>query len=247
MEMNSTPASTLRPSGLITRLRRMPLGDKAFPKLTFFFALLMMAILVTMIVILTKDAMPSITKFGFSFFTSQEWNAVTQEYGALPAIFGTLVSSILGLLIAVPISLGAAIFLVELAPPWIRGPGSFLIEMLAAIPSVIIGLWGLFVLVPFIRSPIESWLQSVFGLFTVLPGSQIRRRLSGCRSNSGYHDYPDYHRHQPGCHAGGTGYSAGSHAGTGSNPLGNDQPVSNTVLPVRTGGSGDPGIRPGSG
>jgi phosphate transport system permease protein len=111
-----------------------------------------MAILVTMIVILTIDAMPSITKFGFSFFTSQEWNAVTQEYGALPAIFGTLYSSLLGLLIAVPLSLGAAIFLVELAPPWIRGPGSFLIEMLAAIPSVIIGLWGLIVLVPVIRT-----------------------------------------------------------------------------------------------
>jgi phosphate transport system permease protein len=148
----------------------MPLGDRTFPRLTLFFALVMMAILVTMIVILTIDAMPSITRFGFSFFTSTDWNTVTQEYGALPAIFGTLYSSLLGLLIAVPLSLGAAIFLVELAPPWIRGPGSFLIEMLAAIPSVIIGLWGLYVLVPVIRTPVETWLGTHLGFLPFFQG-----------------------------------------------------------------------------
>jgi ABC-type phosphate transport system permease subunit len=84
--------------------------------------------------------------------------------------FGTLYSSLLGLLIAVPLSLGAAIFLVELAPPWIRGPGSFLIEMLAAIPSVIIGLWGLYVLVPVIRTPIETWLGTHLGFLPFFQG-----------------------------------------------------------------------------
>jgi phosphate transport system permease protein len=88
----------------------------------------------------------------------------------LPAIYGTLLSSAIGLLIAVPISLGAAVFLVELAPKWIRGPGSFLIEMLAAIPSVIMGLWGLFVLVPFIRDPIEKWLGANLGFIPLFQG-----------------------------------------------------------------------------
>ena len=78
--------------------------------------------------------MPAITRFGFSFFTSSSWDPVKEAFGALPAIYGTLLSSAIGLLIAVPISLGAAIFLVELAPKWLKGPASFIIEMLAAIP-----------------------------------------------------------------------------------------------------------------
>jgi phosphate transport system permease protein len=146
------------------------IGDKTFPKLTLVFALIVVAIMVGILVVLGLDALPAIRKFGFSFFTSTDWNAVTEQYGALPAIFGTLVSAFLGLLIAVPISLGAAIFLVELAPRWMRAPASFLIEMLAAIPSVIIGLWGLFVLVPFVRSPIESWLGSHLGFLPLFQG-----------------------------------------------------------------------------
>jgi phosphate transport system permease protein len=158
-----------KPPRIIDRLYpRGNLGDKAFPKLTLVFALLMVAILVGLLVILSIDAVPSITKFGFSFFSSQTWNAVTENFGALPAIFGTLVSSLVGLLIAIPISLGASIFLVELAPSWIRGPGSFLIEMLAAIPSVIIGLWGLFVLVPFVRDFLEKGFLGKYFSFVPL-------------------------------------------------------------------------------
>ena len=114
--------------------------------------------------------MPAITRFGFSFFTSSSWDPVKEAFGALPAIYGTLLSSAIGLLIAVPISLGAAIFLVELAPKWLKGTASFVIEMLAAIPSVIIGLWGLFVLVPVVRSPIENWLGTHLGSLPFFQG-----------------------------------------------------------------------------
>jgi phosphate transport system permease protein len=123
----------------------------------------MVVILAALVFILTRDAMPAINKFGFAFITNTMWNPVTDVFGALPAIYGTLVTSLVGLLIAVPISFGAAIFLVELAPNWLKGPASFVIEMLAAIPSVIIGLWGLYVLVPVVRHPIEKWLGSHLG------------------------------------------------------------------------------------
>jgi len=150
--------------------RARHLGDRVFPNLTLVFALLVIAILLGMIVILNIDAMPAIRKFGVSFFSSSSWDPVKEQFGALPAIYGTLLSSLIGLVIAIPISLGAAVFLVEVAPSWIRGPVSFLIEMLAAIPSVIIGLWGLFVLVPFVRTPIESWLGSKLGFLPLFQG-----------------------------------------------------------------------------
>jgi phosphate transport system permease protein len=146
-------------------------GDRIFANLTLFFAFVVVALLIGMIVALNIDAMPAIRKFGIDFIGGMSWNAVTEQFGALPAIYGTLLSSAIGLLIAVPISLGAAVFLVELAPNWIRGPGSFLIEMLAAIPSVIIGLWGLFVLVPFVRDAIEKgWVGRNLGFLPLFQG-----------------------------------------------------------------------------
>jgi phosphate transport system permease protein len=151
-------------------LHRKGMGDILFSNLTLFFALVIVGILIGFIIILNIDAMPAFNEFGFSFIGSSEWDPVRENFGALPAIYGTLLSSIIGLIIAVPISLGAAIFLVEIAPSWLRGPASFLIEMLAAIPSVIIGLWGLYFLVPFIRSPIESWLGSNLGFLPLFQG-----------------------------------------------------------------------------
>jgi len=145
------------------RFRRSGYNDNIFSNLTLFFAIVMVVILAALVFILTRDAMPAINKFGFAFITNTMWNPVTDVFGALPAIYGTLVTSLVGLLIAVPISFGAAIFLVELAPNWLKGPASFVIEMLAAIPSVIIGLWGLYVLVPVVRHPIEKWLGSHLG------------------------------------------------------------------------------------
>ncbi|MDD5398232.1 MAG: phosphate ABC transporter permease subunit PstC [Dehalococcoidia bacterium] len=145
-------------------------GDKIFSRLTLFFSVLMAAILIALLIALGIDAWPAIQKFGLSFITSIEWDPVNEVFGALPAIYGTLLSSLIGLIIAVPISLGSAIFLSELAPDWMRRPCSFLIEMLAAIPSVIIGLWGLYVMVPFIRNPIEIWLGSNLGFLPLFSG-----------------------------------------------------------------------------
>ena len=146
-------------------------ADKIFSNSTLVFAMIMVGILLSLVIVLAINAMPSINKFGFSFISSSSWDAVRSIFGALPAIFGTLLSSAIGLLIAVPISLGAAIFLTELSPSWLRTPASFVIEMLAAIPSVIIGLWGLFVLVPFVRKPIESWLGSRLGFLPLFKGA----------------------------------------------------------------------------
>lgn len=145
-------------------------GERIFPGLTLLFAVLVVIIVAAIVVILGIDALPSVRRFGLDFISSSVWDPVRQVFGALPAIYGTLLSSLIGLLFAVPISLGAAIFLTEVAPSWLRGPASFLIEMLAAIPSVIIGLWGLFVMVPFLRSPVETWLGDKLGFLPLFQG-----------------------------------------------------------------------------
>jgi phosphate transport system permease protein len=145
-------------------------GDRIFAALTWIFAALMAVILVALLIVLYIDAAPAINRFGLSFLTSSSWDPVRDLFGALPAIYGTILSSLIALIIAIPVSLGSAIFLAELAPDWIRRSGSFLIEMLAAIPSVIIGLWGLFVMVPVIRDPVEKWLGTHLGFLPLFQG-----------------------------------------------------------------------------
>ncbi len=111
----------------------------------------------------------TMSKFGFKFLVKQIWDPVAEDFGALPFIYGTIVSSLLGLLIAVPLSVGTALFLTELCPRWLRGTLSLLVELLAAIPSVIYGLWAIFVLSPFLRVHVEPFLAKYFGwtgLFT---------------------------------------------------------------------------------
>jgi phosphate transport system permease protein len=152
--------------------RRAHPGDRIFLRLTLVFALVIVGVLIGFLVVLNIGALPAIEHFGLSFFTTSIWDPVKKIFGALPSVYGTLVTSAIALLIAVPISLGAAIFLVEVAPSWLRGPVSFLIEMLAAIPSVIIGLWGLFVLVPAIK-PVEVWLSTHLGFLPIFKGTVI--------------------------------------------------------------------------
>mgnify|MGYP001026120208 CR=1 FL=1 len=108
--------------------------------------------------------------FGFRFITSSDWNPVVGAFGALPYVYGTLVTSAVALALASPIGVATAIFLVELAPRWLRGPVGFLIEMLAAIPSVIYGLWALFVLVPIVRKEIEPFLGQHLGFVPLFQG-----------------------------------------------------------------------------
>ncbi|RJQ30583.1 MAG: phosphate ABC transporter permease subunit PstC [Peptococcaceae bacterium] len=117
-----------------------------------------------------RAAWLSIHTFGFSFFTSSRWDPVHDVFGALPFIYGTLASSLLALIIAVPLSLGIAIFLSEMAPPWLKDPVSFVVEILAAIPSVVYGLWGIFVLAPWLRDGVEDWLAGALGFLPFFQG-----------------------------------------------------------------------------
>jgi len=112
----------------------------------------------------------SIDKFGLGFLAGKTWDPVRETFGALPVIYGTLITSLLALVLAIPVSLGTAIFLAEVAPPWLRTPASYVVEVIAAVPSVILGLWGIFVLVPFVRDPIELFLGSHFGWVPLFQG-----------------------------------------------------------------------------
>lgn len=138
------------------------LGDAVFRGLLFCCALLILVIVVAMFYEIGTNARLSIVEFGFAFLTGREWDPIQGEFGALPFVYGTVVSSLLGLLIAVPFSLGVAIFLVEQAPRKLARPIAFLVELLAAIPSVVFGLWGIFVLAPVLREyvgpPLQKWL-----------------------------------------------------------------------------------------
>jgi phosphate transport system permease protein len=146
-------------------------GDAIFRIAMFLVALLMVAIVVTMVVALTVDSMPSIRQFGFGFLTGRTWDPIRGEFGALPFVYGTVASSLIALLISVPFSLGIAIFLVEQAPHYIARPVGFMVELLAAIPSVVYGLWGIFVLAPILREYVEPALASTLGFLPLFRGS----------------------------------------------------------------------------
>lgn len=147
------------------RVRRTaaPFGDRIFHAVTATSALIVLGLIAGIAVSLVIGAWPALTKFGFGFLTSSQWNPVTDNFGALVAIFGTLVSSALAMVIAVPVSFGIALFITELSPVWLRRPISTAIELLAAIPSIIYGMWGLFVFAPFLSDYVQPWLNAVFG------------------------------------------------------------------------------------
>ena len=116
-------------------------------------------------------------RYGFSFLTSSEWNPVTAEYGVLPFILGTVVSAVLGLLIATPLAILTALYLTELAPVWLRAPLTALVEMIAAVPSVILGLWGIFVMIPWLRDYVVPVLQKFFGWTPFFSGTFAGRSM----------------------------------------------------------------------
>src|ERR1700758_1634133 len=140
-----------------------PLADKAFEWLTLSMALVVVALVFLVGWELARGSELSIKRFGFHFLTTSTWDPVAEQFGALPFIYGTLVSSAIALIIAVPLGIATAAYLTELAPLWIRQPLVSLIEMLAAIPSVILGLWGIFVMIPWLRDYPFPWLQRVLG------------------------------------------------------------------------------------
>ena len=144
--------------------------DTAFERASAAFAFVVLALSVLLFAVLLREAFPALRKFGARFLVSGTWDPVLEEFGALPFVYGTLLSSFLAILIAVPLGVGAAIFLTEFSPPWLKAPVSFLSELLAAIPSVIYGLWGIFVLVPVLRDWLMRPLARYLGWIPLFQG-----------------------------------------------------------------------------
>jgi phosphate transport system permease protein len=137
--------------------------DVVFEKTTLFFALLVLALLAAIIGSLLYGAIPALQAFGPKFFVTNVWNPVTHQFGALAPIFGTLVTSAIALAIGIPVSFGIALFLTQMCPPMLKRPLGTAIELLAAIPSIIYGMWGLFVFAPFFADTIEPALAGTLG------------------------------------------------------------------------------------
>ena len=144
-------------------LDRLRLSDAAFRHLTRAAALGVLVLLGAVIFSLIRGSIPALKTFGFGFLISERWNPVTEIFGALPAIYGTLITSSIAMLIAVPIGLMIAFFLTELCPQWLRRPIGIAIELLAGIPSIIYGIWGLFVFAPFLQETLQPFLINTIG------------------------------------------------------------------------------------
>jgi len=149
-------------------LVRMRLADKAFQHLTHATALGVLGLLGCIIVSLIIGSLPALRAFGFDFLLTQKWNPVTEQFGALAPVYGTIVTSLIAMAIAVPIGLLVAMFLTELCPLWLRRPIGIAVELLAGIPSIIYGIWGLFVFAPFLQVHVQPMLIDTFGEVPVL-------------------------------------------------------------------------------
>src|SRR5215468_94288 len=148
----SAPLAPPESDSIASRMRPPSrIGDRAFHWLTLAMGFSVIVLVVLVGWQLGRGSQLAVTKFGLSFLTTSTWDPVAEQFGALPFIYGTAVSSLIALVIAVPLSIATALYLTELAPLWIRQPLVSLIEMLAAIPSVILGLWGIFVMIPWLR------------------------------------------------------------------------------------------------
>ncbi len=143
-------------------LRHFAIGDAAFRIVTQTCAITVLLLLGGVIVSLVQGAAPALREFGFGFITSSSWNPVTEKFGAAPAIYGTLVTSLIALAIAVPIGLGIAVFLTELCPHYLRRPIGIAVELLAGIPSIIYGIWGMFILAPFLQAHVQPAIIAFF-------------------------------------------------------------------------------------
>lgn len=168
-------------------------GDMIFSALVRLAALIVLLMLGGIIVSLVISSWPSIQKFGFAFLWTKEWDAPNDIYGALVPIYGTLVTSLIALLIAVPVSFGIALFLTELAPGWLRRPLGIAIELLAAIPSIVYGMWGLFIFAPlfatYFQEPVGNILSNIPFVGALFSGG-IWDRYSGGWRDTRHHDHP---------------------------------------------------------
>jgi phosphate transport system permease protein len=160
-------------SGASQALPRLRTWDRTFRLLTFSSAAAVLVLLGGVIVVLIIGAMPALKTFGFDFLVSESWNPVTEKFGALAPVYGTVVVAMIAMVVAVPIGIGIAVFLSELCPQSLRAPIGIAIELLAGIPSIIYGIWGLFVFAPFLQATLQPalintfadvpWLSSLFG------------------------------------------------------------------------------------
>ncbi|HEY0523109.1 MAG TPA: phosphate ABC transporter permease subunit PstC, partial [Stellaceae bacterium] len=151
------------PTAQVTQARRYKVADVLFRNLTALFAALVLIVLFGVIAALVHGALPALQRFGFDFVTTESWNPVKERFGALAPIYGTLVTSLIAMLVGIPVGIGVAIFITELCPVWAKRPLGTLIELLAAIPSIIYGIWGLFVLAPFLQAYVEPALIDTLG------------------------------------------------------------------------------------
>jgi phosphate transport system permease protein len=147
---------------------RQRFRETLFRGATFAAAMLVLILLGGVVLSLIRGSWPAFSHFGLSFLTRVVWNPVTDEFGALAPIYGTVVTSLIAMILAIPISFGIAIFLTELAPKWLKRPVGVAIELLAAVPSIIFGIWGLFVLAPVLQRHVQPWLIDWLGPLPVL-------------------------------------------------------------------------------
>jgi phosphate transport system permease protein len=165
----AAPARPVR----VSAFRIRPLGDRIFNLTTLVLTLVGLSILVGLAIALVVESTPSLKAFGWGFVFSTDWDPVNERFGALPFIYGTLVSSTLALIIAVPLSLGVALCLSEMAPVWLSRRLGFMVELLAAIPSVVYGLWAIFVLGPWLRDHVEPGLSAALGFLPLFQGPRV--------------------------------------------------------------------------
>jgi phosphate transport system permease protein len=168
--MTAISERELRRASGSASLEQANYGDRVFKLVLTIAALAVPVLLGFLVVELYSGAELAIERFGFDFITTSVWDPVAEQFGAFPLIFGTLLSSLIALLIAVPLSLGVAIYLTEFAPKTVRQPVAFLIGLLAAIPSVVYGLWGIFVLIPALRTSVFPLLRKLFGFLPLFQG-----------------------------------------------------------------------------
>ena len=157
-------ATPLAPAGDAAAIEGRSVGDRVYRWVTTGFALCVPLLLAFIAWEIVVAAWPAFREFGLSFVTSSEWDPANGVFGVAAAIWGTIVSSVLALVIATPLALGVAIFLSEFAPPWLRQPVGFLVDLLAAIPSVVYGLWGVFFLQPLLREHVMPFFANTLGL-----------------------------------------------------------------------------------
>ena len=159
-DSSPAPQEQPLPQDFAQRIRRFAAQDRLFAAITFGFAALVLLVLAGLLISLVVEAWPALREFGPGFLTGTRWSPSSETYGAAVAIYGTVVTSSIALLIAVPISFGIAVFLTETCPTWLRRPLGTAIELLAGIPSIIYGIWGLFIFAPLVQEYVQPWLAA---------------------------------------------------------------------------------------